>query len=92
MEAMVRREAGAVGACVTLRYSPGYCDWDVAQQRKLFKIFELDDIGVRLTEECLMIPQKSVSGIIGVGWGDRRLIAMSPCRHCEKKGDCKHRR
>lgn len=92
VEAKVKREAESVGASTTLRYSPGYCDWDVAQQRKLFKIFESDDIGVRLTEECLMVPQKSVSGIVGVGWGDGRLIGMSPCRHCEKKGDCEHRR
>jgi len=92
VEAKVKREAESVGAGVTLRYSPGYCDWDITQQRKLFKIFEPDDIGVSLTEECLMIPQKSVSAIVGVGWGDKRLIAMSPCRHCEKKGDCEHRR
>jgi len=92
VEVVVKGEAEAVGAGITLRYSPGYCDWDVAQQRKLFKVFEPDNIGVRLTEECLMLPQKSVSGIVGVGWGDGRLIAMSPCRHCEKKGDCKHRR
>jgi len=92
VEAKVKREAESVGAGITLRYSPGYCDWDITQQRKLFKIFEPDDIGVSLTEECLMIPQKSVSGIVGVGWGDKRLIAMSPCRHCEKNRDCEHRR
>jgi hypothetical protein len=92
VEAMVKREAESVGANVTLRYSPGYCDWDITQQRILFKVFDSDAVSVSLTEECLMIPQKSVSAIVGVGWGDRRLIAISPCRPCEKKGDCDHRR
>ena len=92
VEAMVKRVAASVGAGVTLRYSPGYCDWDITQQRILFKVFDPDAISVSLTEECLMIPQKSVSGIVGVGWGDKRLIAMSPCRHCEKNRDCAHRR
>ena len=48
--------------------SPGAADkdiWPIEQQRELFSIFpEVDDlIGVRLTESCLMTPNKSVSGI-----------------------------
>ena len=44
-------------------------DWPIIQQKELFSIFGGRDkveelIGVRLTDNCLMIPIKSVSGIL----------------------------
>jgi hypothetical protein len=40
-------------------------DWPITQQRELFSIFDNaeDLIGVKLTDKCLMLPVKSVSGI-----------------------------
>ena len=40
-------------------------DWPITQQRELFSIFgNVEDlIGVKLTDKCLMLPVKSVSGI-----------------------------
>ena len=48
--------------------SPGSGDtiiWPIEQQKELFSLFgDVEDfIGVRLTDSCLMIPTKSVSGI-----------------------------
>ncbi len=51
----------------TNRYSPGYCDWNVAEQHKLFKFFPEDFCGIRLSPTALMDPIKSVSGIFGMG-------------------------
>lgn len=51
----------------TNRYSPGYCNWSVSEQKKLFSFFPPHPCGVTLTESALMMPIKSVSGIIGVG-------------------------
>jgi len=52
----------------TNRFSPGYCDWNVAEQQGLFSLFpQHEPCGIRLTESSLMTPIKSVSGIIGVG-------------------------
>jgi hypothetical protein len=41
-------------------------DWPITQQRPLFKLLDgvTDEIGVCLTPSCLMIPIKSVSGIL----------------------------
>jgi hypothetical protein len=50
-----------------LPYSPGYCGWDITGQRALFAALSPDDIGVTLTESCLMQPLKSVSGVLVVG-------------------------
>ena len=57
----------------TNRFSPGYCGWHVSEQQKLFPLFDGNTCGVTLTESSLMLPIKSVSGIIGVGQKVRRL-------------------
>lgn len=60
-------EMNASGYKITNRYSPGYCGWKTSEQFKLFKIFPKDFCGVRLSESALMVPIKSISGIIGIG-------------------------
>jgi len=52
---------------ITRRYSPGYCGWDVKEQHILFSFFPENFCQVKLTASSLMIPIKSVSGIIGIG-------------------------
>lgn len=51
----------------TNRFSPGYCGWGVEEQQVLFPLFVTHTCGVSLTEGSLMVPVKSVSGIIGMG-------------------------
>ncbi len=53
-------------------YSPGYCNWDVAQQQMLFSFFPPGFCGVTLSPSSLMHPVKSVSGLIGLGPGLNR--------------------
>jgi hypothetical protein len=43
------------------RFSPGYGKWDIKEQRFIFPMLPAADIGVRLTESCMMVPRKSVS-------------------------------
>lgn len=73
MEKNVQASIEKLGWHHTNRFSPGYCGWHVSQQQKLFPLFEGETCGVRLTESSLMLPIKSVSGIIGVGKEVRRL-------------------
>jgi len=63
----IQRMALAEGLLITNRYSPGYCNWSVADQHKLFSFFPENCCGIRLTDSALMHPIKSVSGIIGMG-------------------------
>lgn len=56
----------------TNRFSPGYCGWHVQEQQLLFPLFEGETCGVTLTNSSLMLPIKSVSGIIGLGKEVRR--------------------
>lgn len=72
------------------RYSPGYCDWDLTQQRILFSLLDGAKIGVRLTRTHLMIPRKSISAIVGLGQNEEKM-AISPCGSCRRE-DCMARR
>jgi hypothetical protein len=75
----------------TLRYSPGYCDWALREQKKLFRILPSDRIGVSLTESFLMSPRKSISGIAGICRKESLLFSGNACLNCAKM-DCSCRR
>ncbi|MGN0457493.1 MAG: vitamin B12 dependent-methionine synthase activation domain-containing protein [Eubacterium sp.] len=49
------------------RYSPGYFDLDITEQKKIFALIELTKrIGLTLTDTCEMVPVKSVTAFIGI--------------------------
>jgi hypothetical protein len=76
---------------VTNRISPGYADWDVAEQRRLFRLCAGDAIGVRLNEACVMTPGKSISLVVGAGPAARVDHYFSQCARCWMR-DCAYRR
>ena len=59
-------EATDRGLQLTHRMAPGYADWGLEEQRALFSAFGEDTLPVQLTEACVMLPQKSISGIYGL--------------------------
>ena len=67
MEVQLEKTISKNGMKMTNRFSPGYCGWDVSEQQVLFSLLPSNFCGIRLNESSLMIPIKSVSGIIGVG-------------------------
>ena len=49
------------------RYSPGYFDLDISEQKKVFLLLELTKrIGITLTETFEMLPTKSVTAFCGI--------------------------
>jgi hypothetical protein len=90
---MARKQAGKGGG-VTLRFSPGYCDWSIRQQHQLFAIFAGTDApDVALSSRCLMTPRKSISGLFGLLPPGAKGAdpAYNPCSNCGKR-DCIARR
>lgn len=83
VQAFIQADMNRQGYKITNRYSPGYCGWDVSQQKKLFSLFSPDFNFVELTDSCLMQPIKSVSGIIGIG-SDVRYNDYT-CNICDSK-------
>ena len=78
---------------VTLCFSPGYCDWPLTDQKKLFGIFDSNELDVELTDSCFMKPRKSISGVFGITPPDSnpREQSYNPCSECHRR-NCSARR
>jgi hypothetical protein len=79
-------EAAPRGWAVTPPFGPGQCRWDLAEQRVLFDLIVPPRIGISLTDTFLMIPKKSVSGLLGIG-KPGEISTDTPCQLCDRK-DC----
>ena len=90
MEESLQASIDKLGWHHTNRFSPGYCGWHVSGQQQLFPLFEGNTCGVRLTDSSLMVPIKSVSGIIGVGEKVRKMDYT--CGLCDFKQCYKRKR
>ncbi len=88
---MVTEGARAQGLATSQRFSPGYCDWEVGQQRMLFRAMNGSSAFIELTDKCLMIPRKSISGVIGIGTPESGVKSYNPCKTCRRQ-DCPGRR
>jgi hypothetical protein len=75
--------ARPAGLGLTLPYSPGYCGMALTEQRSVFAAVDGSAVGVTLTPDCLMVPLKSVSGLIGLGPAGLVAGHGSPCDRCE---------
>ncbi|MDD4755404.1 MAG: vitamin B12 dependent-methionine synthase activation domain-containing protein [Prolixibacteraceae bacterium] len=51
------------GLYISSSFSPGYCDWDLTEQHKLFSLLPNEFCGIKLSPSSLMDPVKSLSGI-----------------------------
>jgi hypothetical protein len=87
----IEKTAGWLADSIATRYgllplsnmSPGSLeDWPITEQTKLFSIFGDTErlVGVRLTDSLLMVPRKSISGILFPS--DEGFVA---CRLCERE-------
>jgi hypothetical protein len=89
-----QNEAGRSGApfLKVLLYSPGYCGWHLSGQKKLFEFLRPERIDLRLNERFLMIPLKSISGVLVAGTSEiHQISARYPfCAHC-KSPTCRER-
>ena len=81
----------AAGLKVTNRVSPGYGDWDVAEQSQLFRICAGTPAGISLNAACVMTPGKSISLLVGAGVAARVDHYFSQCARCWMRG-CAYRR
>ena len=77
---------------LTERFSPGYGDLPLSQQIWFFRLLDMNRrLGVSLTESDLMIPQKTVTAIVGVS--DRpQKKRETGCDSCDLKDSCAFRR
>lgn len=73
---------------LTERFSPGYGDMPLADQTPFFRALDVSRrIGVTLTETDLMVPQKSVTALIGVSPRPQPKRGRG-CAPCPRREDC----
>ena len=62
----ITAEAEKDGLKTTRRFSPGYGDWKLEEQKAFLEWLGAKSAGIKLTGSFQMIPEKSVSAIIGI--------------------------
>lgn len=89
VQELLAEEQATRGLKITNRYSPGYCNWPLSDQKPLFAMIGENPTQIELSPSCLMHPIKSVSGMIGIGKAVRRR--EYGCAVCQNKS-CIYRR
>lgn len=70
------------------RFSPGYGDWDLTEQQKIFRLLNCPKtIGLTLTAGGIMAPTKSVTAVIGIDRSGKKPAEPETSR-CGKKSKC----
>ena len=71
----------------TYRFCPGYQGTETKDIREIFKYLDNEKIGVSLLESNLMVPMKTMAGIIGFGKTNKK-----ECGACTLLGECEYRK
>lgn len=90
MDRCIQEEAAGLGLKTSCRASPGYGDWEVREQAKLFRVVPAERIGVSLSESSMMMPRKSISFAIHIAERPERLRSENSCKNCDRT-DCPYR-
>jgi len=93
MEKVIAQEVAKEGYKKIWRYSPGYGDWSLNEQKDFFKITDAKEIGMRLSPMLMLMPRKSITAIIGLkkATGDEKVAdKKNTCADCDK-ADCQAR-
>jgi cobalamin-dependent methionine synthase I len=49
---------------VVCKLVPGFKNFPLAKQKEIFRLFLRKGTGITLTKECMLIPKKTLSGIV----------------------------
>jgi cobalamin-dependent methionine synthase I len=88
----INEKAIESGYDYTNRFSPGYCIWDIDDQKLFFDLLPAKSIGVILSQTQMMNPRKSITFAVNLGSKNKMDmdIGKRNCKTCTKT-DCKYR-
>ena len=87
LEKAIAREVAKESLKMRWRFSPGYGDWKLENQKKFFYVTGAPEIGISLTESLMLVPRKSVTAIIGLEkvFSDTKNIKHKKnCANCDR--------
>ena len=77
------------GQKTTMPLNPGMIGWSVEiGQPQIFSLLDSESINVSLTESFMMVPNKSLSMVIGIG--EDVSATGTSCEYCSLKGICRY--
>lgn len=78
------------GEYLTPAFSPGYGDWSLSAQGQVLDLLEAPKrIGLTLTAAGMLVPEKSITAVVGVSDREEERCGQK-CMRCQKK-DCPFR-
>jgi hypothetical protein len=89
---IIDEKAARRGWGVSRALSPGsLVGWTISDQKALCALLDLTAIGVAVTAAGILTPQKSGSGLVGIGPDYTAKCAGSTCQFCELRHTCQFR-
>lgn len=86
LQVKMQQELELEGLYQKPRFSPGYGDWALEEQKLLFPVLDCARrIGLTLTEGCMMAPSKSVTAVIGLT-REKLQCVQHKCESCSNLG------
>jgi hypothetical protein len=83
------KKAAQGGMQVSIPLSPGMVDWPVSEgQPQIFKLLGEAGAIVRLTPSYLMVPQKSLTMVLGIG--TEMKTSAQTCDYCAMRETCRY--
>ena len=70
LAALYRRELSREAVSLTKRrFSAGYGDFNIEFQRDIYRLLNLSELGVEITDSCMLMPEKTVTAVYGIERG-----------------------
>ncbi len=83
LEQLAKERIATLNEQVSYLFCPGYAGSDVRDLHHIFTLLKPERIGMTITQGGLMLPQKSMAGIVAVG-GDPK----ASCEGCVRRSAC----
>ncbi len=87
LEAKADEYEKTLGSNLSYRFCPGYQGSKASDIKYIFDVLKPEKIGIELLESGMMVPQKSMCGIIAIGKNEKKK-----CGSCIMLADCAYRK
>ena len=85
---LIQNVVSPLGLRTSSPVNPGMPGFPLAVQRQIVGMVPAAEIGVSLTNAGIMVPQKSISMVVGIG--HTSWMPTETCAHCNLRGECRY--
>jgi len=66
VNSLITDHASRRGLSSLFRFSPGYGDWNITDQPNILSLAGGENLNIRVTPSCMLLPRKSVTAVVGL--------------------------